>query len=346
MAKLLFDAPIYIGGTKITKHYIQSLTYEEREELVEPLFLLFRENGFIYPDDERKVKLEYKRLLEYEPDLSIDEVFNNSSLATRICKHYCHSFYKSTEPGKKTLIEVFNDDELLRRVIRNRLGMDWYYADGKGDGVNEAFNFSFKMMIQGMRSMRLVPSISMFKPSIAKYICCRYSKEGDLVGDYSAGFGGRMLGAVSCGRRYLGTDPLTAGELDIMGEALELSGYEVMGVGSECFRGDKGSVDLYWSSPPYYNQEKYSDDLSQAYNRGEAWFYDEYWLRTLENVRYMLKAGGWFGLNVSNNPKMLSMASEVFGEPDEVIKLRTVRSHLNKTAGITKFEPIYMYKIK
>jgi len=343
MAKLLFDERLAIDGQELTKKYIQSLSFEERGELIPLIFKILRECTFIFPDDEKKLTKQYTRLVQYKPDISSDEVFNNSSLATGICKHFCHSFYYSTEPGKRTLIGAFNDDELLRRVIRNRLGMDWYHQDSGGAGVNEAFNLSFKMIIQGMRSMRLVPSISIFKPDVAKYICLRYSKEGDLVGDYSAGFGARMLGALSCARKYIGTDPLTVPELKSMGKFLGLKEYTIIPQGSEHYRGEENSVDLYWSSPPYYNQEKYSDDITQAYNQGEDYFYNSYWKRTLENVKFMLKPGKWFGLNVANNERMVMMANEHFGPPVETVRLRTVRSHLTKSAGIVKFEPIYMY---
>lgn len=58
----------------------------------------------------------------------------------------------------------------------------------------------------------------------------------------------------------------------------------------------------------------------------------------------MLKPGKWFGLNVKNYPQMLQMAQEVFGEVKETLNLRTIRSHLTKTAGITKMEGVYMFK--
>jgi hypothetical protein len=41
---------------------------------------------------------------------------------------------------------------------------------------------------------------------------------------------------------------------------------------------------------------------------------------------------------------MVDMAIEEFGKPIEVIKLKTVRSHLNKTAGVEKYEPVYMFR--
>lgn len=240
--------------------------------------------------------------------------------------------------------DVFDNDVLLKKTIRNRLGLDWLYTYHNGEGLNEAFNLSFRMLIQGFRSQRLVPQISMFKPDIAKHIVMKYSEPGDVVGDYSCGFGGRLLGAVSCGRKYIGTDPLTTPELEEMVRFYGFENVRLIRSGSEDYCDTADSVDLYYSSPPYYDQEVYSNDTIQAYSRGERYFYDVYWKKTLDNVRYMLKPGKWFGLNVKNYPRMLTMAQEVFGPEKETIALRTVRSHLSKKAGAMKNEYVYMFR--
>jgi len=341
---MIFDDIIEINGIKLTKKYIEGLSLSEREALVEPIFKLFRANGFPYPDSDSKFKKDYQKLVNLQIDVNVDSLFNNSSLCTNICKFFCKSFYSSSEIKSKTMLDIFNDDTKLKRIIFNRLGCEWLLADGGGPGVNESFNFTTKQIIQGMRSTRSVPSISMFKPNIAKFMCVKYSEIGDIIGDYSCGFGGRLLGTMSCGRKYIGTDPLTTPDLEIMAKYFEFEDYKLIASGSENYRGEKNSIDLYWSSPPYFNQEVYSLDKTQAYMNGEDYFYNIYWRKTLENVKYMLKPGKWFGLNVTNYPKMVDIAKEYFGEHDHEVKLRTVRSHLTKNAGVTKVEPIYMFK--
>ena len=347
-----FDKILEVGGHSLTKHYIQSLSKEDRHALIDPIFNLLRTTEFIYPDDETAIKKSWAKIKDHVPDLSTNSIYNNSSLATDICKYFCHSFYKATEPGKPTMVDNFYDDMKLKRIIENRLGLDWLDPDEAADGtirpgVNEAFNLSFKMIVfQGQRSMRFVNGTSMFKPTIAKYMCMKYSQEGDVVGDYSAGFGGRLLGAMSCGRKYIATDPLTVPELEKMAAYYNFDNYKLIHSGSEEYRGEENSVDLYYSSPPYYDQESYSENCSQAYNRGEDYFYNEYWRKTLQNVKHMLKSGKWFGLNVKNFPKMLEMAQEEFGEVVETVALRTVKSHLTKTkdSDDVKNEYIYMFK--
>jgi hypothetical protein len=311
---------------------------------VEPIFQLFRNNGFPYPDDCSSFQKDYQKLIELDVDITQTELFNNSSRCTEICRYFCRSFYGASEVKSKTMLEVFNNDALLKRLIFNRLGGDWLLPDKKGNGVNESFNFTTKQIIQGMRSMRLVAATSMFKPDIAKYLCLKYSEVGDIVGDYSCGFGGRLLGAMSCGRKYIGTDPLTVPELEKMADFFGFKDYQLIQSGSEDYRGEENSVDLYYSSPPYFSQEVYSQDTNQAYNKGDDYFYNVYWKQTLENVKYMLKPNKWFGLNVKNYPKMLEMTQEVFGEVVERVGLKTIRSHLNKSAGIEKTEYIYMFR--
>ena len=198
-------------------------------------------------------------------------------------------------------------------------------------------------MIQGTRSMRLVPMTSIFKPSIAKHVYLKYSNEGDTVYDYSAGFCGRIIGAASCNRKYIGVDPMTSDEIKDAINVLDLKNCEVYKIGSEDFCLAENSIDLCFSSPPYYNQEFYSNEETQAYNRGEEYFFNTYWRKTLENCKFMLKPGKKFILNVKNQEKMLDMTKSMFTLEEELY-LKTVRSHLNKlNISPVKHESIYVF---
>lgn len=341
MNQIDFDDNLILNGKELTKKYLGTLNKQERLDLIEPIFSLIKEKitEFPYPDDKAQLKKEWKKLIDLKIDTSVLELHNNSSMGTIICKYFCHSFYSSCEDKKRNMLEVFQDDDLLKKIIYNRLGLEWFDQEPL-----EAFNFSPKMLFfQAPRSMRLVAPVSMFKPNIAKYMYEKYSNPGDTVGDYSCGFGGRLLGAMASGRKYIGTDPLTTPELENMAKFFDFKDYQLINSGSEDFKGSENSIDLYWSSPPYYNQEVYSKDQTQAYNKGEDYFYNTYWKNTLLNIKYMLKPGKWFGLNVKNYPKMLDMAKDVFGEVKEEVFLKTVRSHLNKTAGTLKYESVYMF---
>ena len=335
----------------MTKQYIASLNKEQRIALIDPMFNYFRELGWMLPDfDPETLKKEYQRLVNFSPDISVNEAYNNTSMATCICQYfYRKSFYSVTDrirdKIKPTMEKNFLNDDILKKMCRNRLGIEWYE-----DEPLSTFNITPKMlMYQCQRSMRLIPGTTMFKPSIAKLIYLKYSQENDLCYDFSMGFGGRALGAISCNRRYLGIDPLTYLETQEMMEFFNISKdkYELINGCSEDYIGDENSIDFAFSSPPYYDQEYYSSDVTQAYNKGEDYFYNTYWAKTLVNIKRMVKPDKFIALNLGiNYERMFNMAKEVFGEPIETFKLRTIRSHLNKTGkeNATKYEPVYIFK--
>lgn len=333
-----YESIISIDGKILTAPYVKTLSEKERELLIDPIFNKFRNDGWTYPDDDFNLINNWENLCEYTPDIKKTELNNNSSLGTKICKHFCHDFFKSCENGNISQYEAFHDDKILKAVIKNRLGLGWKNTK------NETFNISFKTLMHGMRVSRLASNISIFKPSIAKYMYLKYSNENDIVYDYSAGWGGRMLGAASCKRRYIGVDPLTIGSLERMVEHLNISNINLISGISENVMLEKDTIDFSFSSPPFFNQEIYSDIDSQAYNKGEDYFYNVYWRNTLQHTQNALKPNKWFGLNVKNYPKMLQMAIEIFGDIQETVNLKSTKHHTNRADGVNKYEPIYMFK--
>lgn len=325
-----------INGFFLDKQTIENLPLEIRQSLLKPAVELLLRNGYAFSDDLKTVLSHYKSLVEHKTDLSIKEHNNNDPLGGLICKYFCRSFYSSTTPGEDDPITAFGRSEKLEKAIIQILNLD---------GGNDNKNLSIVNISDRMRRQHECASVSIFKPRIAKFICEKYSDPGDLVGDYSCGFGGRMLGAVTSGRRYIGTDPLTVPELKEMIKVLDLKNCELIHSGSEDYRGKENSVDLYWSSPPYFDLEIYSNHESQAYNRGEDYFYNIYWRKTLENVKYMLKPNKWFGLNILKNyEKMINIAKEYFGDIlcEEI--LTSKRDHMEGDA--IKHDFIFMFKNK
>ena len=61
-------------------------------------------------------------------------------------------------------------------------------------------------------------------------------------------------------------------------------------------------MDVVFSSPPYFVQERYSDDAAQSWKRYPD---EESWLNgfmgtTLDNCAYCLKPGGVLAINIAN----------------------------------------------
>lgn len=156
-----------------------------------------------------------------------------------------------------------------------------------------------------------------FSPMVARSLVEYYLPEGGRVLDPSAGFGGRMLGTLTAPGNctYIGIDPEaeTMSNLDRFGQLIEEATgtkdrYELYCDGSQNVRLDPKSVDLAFSSPPYFGLERYhnGDDEEGRARQSvgdlttlQSWI-TEYAAPTIQNVAYALKPGAFFLTNITD----------------------------------------------
>jgi tRNA1(Val) A37 N6-methylase TrmN6 len=94
------------------------------------------------------------------------------------------------------------------------------------------------------------------------------------VPNFSAGFGGRLLGCLTLKRQYVGIEPATAQMQGLRKMAKTLRDLTstsvnlIEGCAEDVMpRLERRSVDLIFSSPPYFNLERYSSQPTQSYQR-------------------------------------------------------------------------------
>jgi hypothetical protein len=194
----------------------------------------------------------------------------------------------------------FNHDNKLRRAIK----LAYVHRDEGADTV---------VPKNIRRALELVNggTIQNFKPMNARavweHICPVF--RGNVL-DFSSGYGGRMLGAMTSNLRYhyTGLDPNTRTfqGLEALGELLTEqghgSGYEMHCTPSEEFDPEPGFYDAAFSSPPYFNLETYTDEPTQCMNRYttlSAWF-DGYVAPTLQMVHKSLANDGIYAVNIAD----------------------------------------------
>lgn len=219
------------------------------------------------------------------------------------------------------------------------------------------------------RALELVNggTIQNFKPLNAKaiweYIC------PDMWGrvlDFSSGYGGRMIGAMTSNMRYhyTGIDPNTKtyNGLVALGDLLNDTigtQYEMHHTVSEEFDPEAGSYDAAFSSPPYFNLEIYCDEDTQCMNRCtnmDAWF-ELYVEPTLKMLHKGLVKGGIYAVNIAD----YRVNKDQFQIVERWIELskkcgfeykETVQMMLNTRPGVgngkmdkvQKFEGVYIFK--
>ena len=127
------------------------------------------------------------------------------------------------------------------------------------------------------------------------------------VYDYSCGYGGRLLGIGSSNFKYdyIGVEPNTETVNylnylnEIITEATGVKGKIVQSVSEEYKPED---IDLAFSSPPYFNLEKYSNEKTQCmvkYKTEDEWF-EGYVIPTMENIYRGLNREGIFATNIAD----------------------------------------------
>lgn len=141
---------------------------------------------------------------------------------------------------------------------------------------------------------------SQFKPAVAKSIYTKFNAV-DVI-DFSSGWGDRLCGfyATSGTRSYIGIDP-NKSVYDKYFEQIDmyksLTKEKSVTLYNECAENvtlPSNSADLVFTSPPYFNAEKYVEDERQAFKKYrtiDSWL-ENFMYPTLNNVWNALKRGG------------------------------------------------------
>ena len=256
--------------------------------------------------------------------------------------------------GSNSLRDRFYDDKKLKRAIRICYEM------------REGNNLVYPTAVR--RALELVTgeNIQNFKPQNARAIAEELCPVmwGNIY-DYSCGYGGRLLGigASNMKYNYIGVEPNTetVKYLNYFNECIEeavgVKGTIIQNVSEEYQPSD---IDLAFSSPPYFNLEKYSDEDTQCmvrYKTLDDWF-NGYVAPTIEHIYRGLNREGIFATNIADYK---TYGNKEFKVVEDWIKtaerigfkhVGTIKMMLNtrpgvgnqKLAGREKFEGVYVFR--
>jgi hypothetical protein len=212
--------------------------------------------------------------------------------------------------GKKTKLspmDVLRDNDKMLSVLEYiKSKPKFFTSDNEVSNVKSSFRNSFSWV----RKVANFPCVS------ARDIYFRYFPNKDKSNinclDTSCGFGSRMSAVLLSGANYCGFDPNKQLYEKLVEYLKFLRDNEVIdkkqkcGIychGSEVYRSELNNLfDVSFTSPPYFNLEKYSNDEGASTNN-----YDNYnkWLTdfvrpTIENTYMYLKVGGYAMVNIKN----------------------------------------------
>jgi tRNA G46 methylase TrmB len=274
---------------------------------------------FAYPDTIENLVDIQSKIKKFNYTVT-DNVFNNNtsnigvSFLKSSFKSYWHSKYNKNQ---KTPVEVWHDDEFMKKVIEYRIGCNT---------SNEIFDFSLHQLLRGISAYR--HTISFFKPIVAANIYKHFLGDIDapIVIDPCAGFGGRLLGFKSMypNGTYIGIEP----NIDTFNELQELAknftNVELYNCKLEEYTGSK-ECDLAFTSIPYFDTEIYSNHV--RYDSIDSWQRE------------------FIGSLLTYNNLVVNMSPDIetlFPEPKGKMYLQNQTSHFNKNSK-SKLEPILVY---
>lgn len=213
-----------------------------------------------------------------------------------------HRLSTDNEKDDLSVYESLQDDNKLNGLAR-------LYLYNLEHGVNNAFYCAIQ------RGYQNIQYINEFPPFVARTVYSTYTDKRNIrVLDPCAGWGGRMIGCASItNTTYVACEPSTKTYEGLLklGEWLKTLqptfNFEVHKVPYEEFEcNDK--FDIALTSPPYYNTEHYSDEITNSMNKFDTFdkwvegFYEPLIVDTVNR----LDDGAVFILNVGDRKYTLS----------------------------------------
>lgn len=286
----------------VTPEEFRKMSDDEKDIIVNNIFEIIREKNIfpIYYFNDEGIKKEIQKCIEKEVKLE-NNVLNVKDISGQ---HLCNFLFPNLHhvdcKGTKnnSMWDRFYDDYKLKRTIKFTL-------------TYEPIKNSYTSLY---RSSRLIGGnvATNFPPMKAKALYEKYCPKNGVIFDFSCGFGGRMLGALTSKNNYIycGVEPCTEtyDSLKKLGDYIEqVTGrnkiYKVIKQGSEIKLTDKENfIDFAFSSPPYFNLEKYSDEDTQCYNKYtniEEWL-ENYVTPTIKNIYQYLKPNCYYAVNIAD----------------------------------------------
>ena len=188
-----------------------------------------------YSDD--RMKKDYEKLCTYK------DIKKNSRLGDSIISNFHKSIYDAHIGTKPSPKEAWSDKELLDKCVRNR----FIYSS----------NLSSHSILQGFNVCKIAPKVSVFSAPLARRLIQIYLNDYSEIFDPFSGFSGRMLGACSLDKSYIGQD-INKDHLEESKQIAEFLGLKNVSLRVQNILEDSGEYECLFTCPPYGGKEHWN----------------------------------------------------------------------------------------
>ena len=218
----------------LTEYLLTDVDYKQK------LFEWCRSFEFPYPVI-NNVEDSYKSLLKSD----VAKFSMNARYGQRVIDKFHKSIWHAHKHNFLSPYDAWQDDSLLNKCIDNRI-------------IYKGSNLDPSKVLYGFSAAKIAPKVSVFNPYLAKYLISKYLNRYDTIFDPCSGYSGRLLGAVSLNKHYVGQDinKITVKETNDLIEYFNLDA-TVSCVDSLKTKGD---YDCLFTCPPYRHKELWGQD--------------------------------------------------------------------------------------
>ncbi len=276
-------------------------------------------------------------LIRKSPTKLADDDFQHVSRAgSVICAaHFPYRWDAHYRDGPSVRLAWY-DEKLVRLAVRFQLRV--------GDPVtpNRVLR-ALQVVVRGPTN---------FRASLAKAVVEVFCRSGGTVLDPCAGYGGRAVGTIAAGRKYIGVDPHPKASEAYAGLQADMGG-DLIFLNSPFEDTDLSDVqvDLVFTSPPYFSVERYSDDSFQSWVRYKTWssWVDRFLSPFVNKSWQYILPGGFFCVNTKN----VRMGRNVYPIADVLQRLavavgftleKTLALPIGRVGKAARSEPLIVFK--
>lgn len=262
---------------------------------------------------EGEIVSDFNRLRNVPVIAADGNFWDANTRESRLCVHFHPHMMRTRSGGKKTVAEALDDGGIVKDVVTEM--------------VLKKMEPDYRTFMNLVLRHDSVRRASVFPVRLAKTILNAYGVPGSRVLDPCAGWSSRLIGFYASDlhdSEYVGIEPQpetveglqrTITEIGPMAPRRKAS--IVPGPAEEIMSTlPDASFDMVFTSPPYFDLEKYGDHPGQSFLRFpkyEDWL-DGFLFKVMVESRRVLKAGGCLLLNVSNcKEHKLAEHAELYG---------------------------------
>lgn len=237
----------------LNKRYsLRNLSDKEFNKLVPVLAAELEDVSYLIHYSSNELLKDWNSLKDFKSE-NIYNINSTSRVGMKLLEHFNQNIWNVKGVNSDSFADSWNKKTLEKVLIWNRKSHSTPYMSEIRRGV---------YFCEGLGK------VTMYRPTLAKMICEYFKPE--IVFDPCAGWGGRMLGSVAAGSKYIGVEPCKETYINLINMSKLLNIIDrvtLINDSAENFLPNK-KVQLILTSPPYFNLEIYDgNDDNQSINK-------------------------------------------------------------------------------